>query len=235
MVVWGYGGCAVRESVSVSSPSLRARCEASVSVTDSPKVCFAWLNSRPWRYSTADAAPSCLPSGRSLFERSPSQCTFIVVPARHESEKVLMMSSYSRLSRFGSICTHSFQDGAPAGMSGKGSMRGPLACTLAARARRFVFALLLFGVGSEGSVGSAVFCVSMFSLRSIGKSWCKGSRGVVRKVPEITSLAEATPRNFDIPYMDYGRQMNRGSNFAHSNLVTLLQGLDYCDREPMSG
>jgi hypothetical protein len=36
--VWGGGARADRKSVSVSKPSLSARCAASVSVTDSPKV-----------------------------------------------------------------------------------------------------------------------------------------------------------------------------------------------------
>jgi hypothetical protein len=45
MVVWRGGDCAVRKSATVLSPSLRACCEASASVIDSPKVCSAWLPS----------------------------------------------------------------------------------------------------------------------------------------------------------------------------------------------
>jgi hypothetical protein len=115
----------------------------------------------------------------------------------------------------GRSLTRSFQDGAPAGRSGKGLMWGPFAGTRAAKARRVDFALLLFGVGSGWSLAvgmcqlsprrmrswlslgslqrrSAVFWVSIFSLRSMGKilrSWCRGSRGAVRNAPDITRTA----------------------------------------------
>jgi hypothetical protein len=105
--------------------------------------------------------------------------------------------------------------GASGGISGKASMHGPLAGILAAISRSVVFTLLRIGAGSGRSSGdgvchappsllrswlslgalyslSAEFWTIMFSYRSMGrmfKSWCKGSRGVVRNVPDISLTA----------------------------------------------
>ena len=100
-------------------------------------------------------------------------------------------------------------------MGGKGLIYGPLAGTQAASLHSVDVALLLFGVGSSGSLGSGVchsplrclkswlsystlyrysaeFCKSMFSLTSIGKmvsSWCKGSQSMVQNFPEMILAA----------------------------------------------
>ena len=111
--------------------------------------------------------------------------------------------------------TQPFQSGAAAGVGGKGLIHGPLAGTQVASLHSVDVALLLFGVGSSGSLGSgmyhspsrhlkswlscstlyrcsAEFCKSMFSLTSMGKivsSWCKGSQGMVQNVPEMILAA----------------------------------------------
>ncbi len=108
-----------------------------------------------------------------------------------------------------------FQEGAPAGRSGKVSIRRFLAATLEARERSVVCAFGLFGVGSGASLGRyvyqsppsrlrswlsletlysrrLVFCASIVSLRSTGRmdeSWWSGSRGAVRKAPVLTLTA----------------------------------------------
>src|SRR6266446_2951766 len=108
-----------------------------------------------------------------------------------------------------------FHVGAPGGRLGKDSMRGPFAGTLLASSCRVVLTLWRIGAGSGRSPGVEVyqappsllsswlpfgvlysrraeFWTSMFSRKSIGKmfsSWWRGSRGVVRKVPEINLTA----------------------------------------------
>lgn len=79
-------------------------------------------------------------------------------------------------------------------------MRGPLGGVLAASVRRVVDALALLGVGREvvrgrGVPGYAeayqklaffgILCRNaVFSIGRMVSSWCRGSRGVVGKVPE---------------------------------------------------
>ena len=56
--------------------------------------------------------------------------------------------------------------GAPAGVSGKSSIRGPPGGTLAAKARRVVVAPFLIGAGSAGSFGEGVCQAPPRRLRS---------------------------------------------------------------------
>ena len=111
--------------------------------------------------------------------------------------------------------TQPFQSGAAAGVDGKGLICGLLAGTWVASLHSVDAVLLLFGMGSGGSLGSSMchspsrhlkswlscgtlyrcsaeFCKSMFSLTSMGKiasSWCKGSQGVVQNVPKMILTA----------------------------------------------
>jgi hypothetical protein len=155
----------------------------------------------------------------------------------------------------GKTFTRPFQFGAPGGRSGKGSTRGPFTGTLSASSLRVVLVLALFGAGSGRSLAfvdchalpslfnswlsfgalynlKAVFWSIMSRRRSMGRmfsSWCRGSRGVVRKVPDISFTASfcticsflTSPICLPVyhswhPYVRTGRQMalNASLHFA---------------------